>query len=387
MIRTVTTLAPSGPGSLAEALSLDTGEACDIHFAVSGNISRINMPDLEMSQPGFRILGETSPEGVNLVGCAIRVKASGITVSGLRIAPGDRGASPSPSNRDCLGVEGESKPIEDVIIRGNSLVYSTDGCLDFWSTRIKRAVVEDNIIAEPLDYSIHPSSPHGTGFLIGLGGEDIMVRRNLLQSIRFRAPGIRGPFTGALVNNLWYNCLDTHWHLYVGDGGGVPGGTILLAIVGNDAILGPDMPWWRAGGHYEPFVPGLSAYPDCRVYYEDNHTSWAPALQSARPQYATSDAFPEETAVSQSLGYQIITGTSPVDFGFAMPRSEVKAHVLANAGPKDSNGNLRSSVLETRLKGEVVNGTTGSLKNAVPRAERQMFGFLEPQSYASAMVG
>jgi hypothetical protein len=386
-IREVTTLAPTGAGSLHEALTADAmGAGAIIDFDVAGNINRIGMADLMVEQPGFQIRGETAPgDGINLVGCGIRVKRSGAVLRNFRIVPGDKGGNvPNPDNRDCIGVEGESQPIEDILIEGMSLAYSIDGLLDlFSSNRIKRVTIRRNIFAEPLDASTHPSGSHATALLIAKG-EDVLVQENLFAHIRYRAPAIRGASNVAVVNNLYYNCADQHWQLYGGDAN-QSGGTVLLAIIGNHAIAGRNMPWWRAAGHYEPLQVGMSAFPATRIHMSDNQTTWhadfvngnAGLGITARAQYSTTDAFPTNTAVMAALGYSIISPTNVVDLGSVSPmaRGLVQAHVLANAGPRKADGTLRNTIFETRIRAEVADGRTGTLKNTVPAAEAALFGF------------
>lgn len=389
-IREVTTLAPTGAGSLHEAITTPhNGAGCTIDFDVAGNINRIGMADLTIDQPGVQIRGETAPgEGINLVGCGYRVKRSGIVLSNHRVVPGDKGGNvPSPDNRDCIGLEGESQPVEDILIEGMTLPYAIDGAIDLYSSnRIKRVTIRRCIIAEALDASIHPSGSHSTGLLISKG-EDVLVQENLFAHLRLRNPAIRGTSNVALVNNLYYNCADQHWQLYAGDANQT-GGTVLLAIIGNVAIVGRNMPWWRAAGHYEPLVSGMSAFPATRIYMSDNETKWhsdfvngnAGLGITARSQYLTTDAFPTNTAVMQGLGYSIMSATNVVDLGSVVPMAKalVQAHVLANAGPRRADGTLRDSILETRLRAEVVDGRTGTLKNTVPAAEAAYFGFPSP---------
>jgi len=388
-VREVTSLAPTGPDSLEAALTADTmGAGAIIDFDVAGNNNGIGLPDMVVTQPGIQIRGETAPgDGYNVVGRAIRLKASGGVLSGLRFAAGDVPGIPNPENRDCAGLEGEAQPIRDILIRGNTFAYSLDGLFDFWSTQIERVTVENNIFAEPLDASIHPSGSHATALLIGKGGTDILIKGNLFAHGRYRHPAIRGPANVALVNNLYYNCADQHWQLYGADTGAA-GGTILLAIVGNHAIVGRNMPYWRAAGHYEPIHSGMSAFPDSRVYMDDNITTWhadfvngnAGLGITARSQYLTTNAFPTNTAGMQALGYALISGSNPVDMTGLSPMaaSAVQAYVLANAGPRDSSGALRDSILEARIRAEVSDGRIGTLKNTIPAAEAAYFGFPSP---------
>lgn len=382
-LREVTSLAADGAGSFAAAIADNAGGAgVVVDFDTAGNIDRIGMPDLLITSPGIHIRGENAPgEGINLVGSGLRVKASNTVVSGFRIVPGDVGTMPSPSNRDCLGIEGEAQDVHDVLVRWMTFAYSVDGLLDFWSTRIRRLTVEDCIFAEPLDASTHPSGNHSTALLVGKGGEDILIRRNLFAHWRYRTPAIRGPFNGAFINNLLYNGNDRIWQLYGADTD-APGGTILLALIGNHHQVGPQTPKYRTNppGFYEPCQSGMSAFPASRVYMSDNTDVVASGLTD--PKYQQARAWPTTTPVIAGLGYALMTGTNPVDMTGLSPMASgaVKAYVLANAGPRRADGTLRDSILETRIRAEVTDGAIGSLKNTVPAAEAAYFGFPSPPS-------
>jgi len=388
--RRVTTLAPAGSGSLAEAISTDAIRAgAVIEFDVAGNINRINMSDLIINQPGIQIMGETAPgNGVNLVGCGIRMKSNGGILSGFRIIAGDKNGIPSPDNRDCIGVEGEGQPIEDITIRNMTMAYSIDGLLDLYSTRIKRVSIIDNIFAEPLDASTHPSGNHSTALLISKG-TDVLVARNLFVHWRYRSPAIRGPSNVGFVNNLLYNPRDALWLLY-GSDSNQTGGTILAAFIGNHAMMGLNCPWFRTSpvGFFEVAQSNMSVWTSSRVYLNDNITTSAQALIDAHSQYSNANAWPTSTPVLDGLGYTIMTNSNPIDLGSLTPMasSAVKAYVLANAGPKDTGGVLRSTLLETRIRSEVTNGATGTLKDTVPAAEAAYFGF-RMQSRAGVLAG
>lgn len=389
MIRTVTTLAPSGDGSFHEALTADAmGASVDVEFAVSGDCNRIGMADITVEQQGFTIKGETSPDGFNLVGCGIRYKRSNQEMRNFRIVPGDKGTLPSKDNRDCVGLEGESADIHNVVIQNMTLPYSVDGAIDLYSTRIANVSILDCMIAEPLDNAGHSSGAHSTCLLISKG-ENVLVAGNILASYRYRAPAIRGPSTVKFANNLLYNPRDTNWYLYAGDGSQT-GGTILLALIGNHAMMGPSSPWFRSSppGWFEVCQSGMSAFTSSRVYLDDNITTSAAALIAAHAQYVNANAWPTTTPVIAGLGYALITDADPTGIAYTpIPSEDVKAYVLANAGPKDSNGDLRDSPLETRIRAEIVDGAIGSLKDTVPPTEGRYFGFYVEQSYASAMVG
>ena len=55
-VREVTSLAPTGPDSLEAALTADTmGAGAIIDCDIEGNINRVNMGDINVTQPGIHI--------------------------------------------------------------------------------------------------------------------------------------------------------------------------------------------------------------------------------------------------------------------------------------------------------------------------------------------
>ena len=390
--RTVTSLAPEGDGSLYAAITTPlSGASCKIEFANSGNINRIGYPVIQCEQPGILIAGETSPEGINLVGSGLAIKRSEWEVRNFRVIPGDRSAIPSPENRDCVGLEGESQPIEDIRIKGMTFAYALDGLLDMFSTRIQRVTIEDCIFAEPLDispYQPHSSGAHSTALLISKG-TDVLVQNCLFAHWRYRAPAIRGPSSVAFVNNLMYNVRDAVWQLY-GSDASQTGGTILACFIGNHAKMGLNCPWFRTSpvGFFEVAQSNMNIWNQSRVYLDDNITTSAAALVAAQPRYSLANAWPSTTPVVQGFNYPLMSNTNPIDMGSVVPMSVglVEGYVLENAGPRDAEGNLRDCPLETRIRAETLGGVTGTLKNTVPPAEALYFGFTKTQVSAPAMM-
>jgi hypothetical protein len=371
-IREVTSLAASGAGSLAEALSTPlNGAGCVIDFDVAGNINRIGMADLVIDQPGVQVRGETAPgEGINLVGCGVRVKRSGVVLSHFRIVPGDKPGLPGADNRDSLGIEGESQPVEDIAIRGMTFAYAVDGLVDLWSTTVKRVTIEDCIFAEALHASIHPEGAHSTALLLGQAAKDVLVSRNLFVSSAYRMPAICGGVTGAFVNNFIYNTKNKNWEFYTSTS------AALFDLIGNVVQVGPSSPYTRTSptGKFEVVQSGV--HSGSRCYKTDNLTTVHPDLVAQDARFGQFNAFPDSTPGLTALGFALYSASANVTLPMTpMAASAVKAYVLANAGPKDANGALRNSVLETRIRAEALDGKTGSFKNTVPAAEAAYFGF------------
>lgn len=393
-IREVTSLNPLGAGSLHEALTTNpNGASVMIDFDVEGVINRVGQNEINIDYPGIVVAGESAPgAGITVIGAGIRMKNSAQELRNFRILAGDVPGTPNPDNRDCIGIEGAGAPVEDIVVRGMTLGYGVDGLLDIWGIRGKRISILDNIFAEPLKNSIHPLGSHGTALLIATG-VDTLVARNFFAHCDFRIPAIRGPSNVAMVNNYTYNPGAGGWELYQGDdapGGPQAGGDIKLAMIGNVTQIGRNSPWYRTDppGKYDILQNGMSAFTGSRVYYSDNLTTWhndfivgnaglTPPIDG-HAMVADFNAYPTTNARIVALGYALITATNPITLPAGLvplAAAAVKAAILAGAGPRDKDGNVRRSLLETRLVAEATDGRIGVAKNTVPAAEAAFFGF------------
>ncbi|HEY1050925.1 MAG TPA: hypothetical protein VGE39_14245, partial [Prosthecobacter sp.] len=182
---TVTNLNPSGPGSLADAVSKPNRI---VVFAVSGIIDltavgkkgREKPGKIEISQPGITVAGQTAPgEGICIKGGPLQIHASNVIVRHLRSRrgwnfEGDTGDS-IEFKAPILGVaektagqtdeafpkriekkEGRGKVVHefagmtDVIVDHCSASWATDENLT--CTHVDRATLSWSIAAEGLDY-------------------------------------------------------------------------------------------------------------------------------------------------------------------------------------------------------------------------------------------
>jgi hypothetical protein len=244
-------------GSFRHALRSATGPRT-IVFNVSGPIA-LRAP-LEVRKSNLTIAGQTSPGGVTVWGYPTEISgAENVVVRYLRCRTGDFNAKGSqaphgngdldPGSANAVNVGRCQRVILDHI----SASWGIDETLSV--TMCRDITVQDSIIAESLNNSLHPKGPHGYGSLIRgeLTPEDqqaasggYTLARNLWAHHRARNPSIGGQQSLAkgqsesdrrrtdvnLVNNIVYNWGEQATHRS-GDG------DVRINLVGNLYICGP----------------------------------------------------------------------------------------------------------------------------------------------------
>lgn len=251
-VLTVTTLRPSGPGSIRDALR-QTGPRLVV-FTVGGVID-LEGRDLEIADPFAFVAGETAPPpGVTLIRGGLLVAADHVIVRHLAVRPGDGGpefrARPGGWQPDGITVARGKQPVHDVLIQNCSATWAVDENMSASGPRDIRpqqgedatahgVVFRNNLIAEGLLNSTHAKGPHSMGLLVHDGIRDIVISGNLFAHNRERNPRLKGGVTAAVVGNVIYN-----WGS-AAIGVGARGNEEVLAgakatIIANVAIAGPD---------------------------------------------------------------------------------------------------------------------------------------------------
>ena len=237
-------------GSFRHALRSAEGPRT-IVFDVSGAIA-LHAP-LEILKPDLTIAGQTSPGGVTVWGYPSEIsKTSNVMVRYLRFRTGDfhaRGGKMDPSTANGLDV-GRS---ERVILDHVSVSWSIDESLSV--TKCRDVTVQNSIIAESLNKSLHPKGPHGYGSLVRgeLTAADQKANRggytffgNLWAHHRARNPSVAGQQSlddgqsesdrrrtdVNLVNNVIYDWGDQATHRS-------EDGDVRINVVNNYYISGP----------------------------------------------------------------------------------------------------------------------------------------------------
>lgn len=209
----VTTLNPTGAGSLSEALGAQGART--IVFRVGGTIDLAGRK-LKISNPKVTIAGETAPSpGITLIKGGLMISADDVIVRHLRVRPGENG-KPKKSGWEADAIS--TNATADVIVDHCSITWATDENLstsgprhegatpDEWRENTSHRITFSHcIIGEGLKDSTHKKGVHSMGSLIHDNASDVLVYGNLYISNNDRNPLFKGGARGAVVNNLIHN--------------------------------------------------------------------------------------------------------------------------------------------------------------------------------------
>lgn len=229
----VTNLNPSGPGSLADAVSEPNRI---IIFTVSGTIDITHGSkkgrSIEIAQPNITIAGQTAPgDGIAIKGGALHITAGNVIVRYLRIR---RGFNVIGDQNDSIDIKGD---FQDVIVDHVSTAWATDENLTL--TNANRVTAQYAIAAEGLDYFNPNQSPnrHSEGSLFGsqFSGGQMTIHHTLYAHNRLRNARTTGggdtPPNLDFRNNVIYD-----WKEYATHTGSQP---VNLNLVNNFYREGP----------------------------------------------------------------------------------------------------------------------------------------------------
>lgn len=249
----VTTLKPSGPGSLGEALQ--TPGPRTVVFEVGGVID-LGRSELTIREPFLTIAGQTAPSpGITLIRGGIDIATHDVVIRHLRIRPGEAGVEKGGHwDVDALSTVTGAR---DIIVDHCSLTWATDENLSASGARFVGASPEDwrkavshritfssNLIAEGLANSTHAKGEHSKGSLIHDNVSDILIVGNLYAHNYERNALFKGGARGLMVNNLIYNPgpRAVHYNLIREEWGDHPRQAGSLALIGNVLRAGPSTP-------------------------------------------------------------------------------------------------------------------------------------------------
>jgi hypothetical protein len=209
----VTTLAPSGPGSLLAALETDGPRI--VVFEVGGVID-FAQREIKITKPYLTVAGQTAPSpGVTLIRTGIDVTTHDVVLQHIRVRTGSADAPKRGGfEPDAFSTQGA----HDVIVDHCSLTWGIDENLsasgprftgknpDEWRRGTSyRVTFSNNIIAEGLRYSTHSKGEHSKGSLIHDNASDILIVGNLYAHNHERNPLFKGGVRGMVISNLIYN--------------------------------------------------------------------------------------------------------------------------------------------------------------------------------------
>jgi hypothetical protein len=269
----VTTLAPSGPGSLLEALETDGPRI--VVFEVGGVIDFARR-EIKITKPFLTIAGQTAPDpGITLIRTGIDVATHDVIMQHVRVRTGSAEAAPrSGWEPDAFSGQGAY----NVIVDHCSLTWAIDENLSASGPRFTgnsvqqwregtshRITFSNNIIAEGLARSTHSKGEHSKGSLIHDNASEILIVGNLYAHNHERNPLFKGGVRGMVINNLIYNPgpRAVHYNLIAEEWRGHAYQTGQLTLIGNVLRAGPSTPVDVA-----LFMLGGSG--DVQLYQEDN---------------------------------------------------------------------------------------------------------------------
>jgi pectate lyase len=243
----VTTLEPTGAGSLQEALSQN--EARIIVFAVSGVIAG----DFEIEYGNVTIAGQSAPgAGITIVGRlsgAYEYGVDNMIIRHIRVRPIYDGSA--GQQFDAMQFSRNSRIILDHV----SASFAVDETVDLYES--KDVTVQWSTIESSATQG-HPEGEHNYGLISGPDGRRVSVHHNLFAHHKNRAPAIaNGP--AEVLNNVMYNVR--HGFIHHNPASGV------FNLVGN---------YFKKGGN-DMLIPfyfddeDSFAAADLRYYLADNY--------------------------------------------------------------------------------------------------------------------
>jgi pectate lyase len=220
----VTTLAPSGPGSLKAAL--DTPGPRVVVFEVSGVIEA---KELVIPHGDLTIAGQTAPGGGITIAGRLWAEYDGdvddVVIRHVRIRPAPD-SSISGEQFDSVRFSRSERVLLDHV----SISYGIDESLDMYEA--KDVTLQWSTI-ERASTTGHPEGVHAYGMINGPDGRRISVHHNLFAHNKNRNPAIaNGP--AEVINNVVYDVRHGFIHHNPAQG--------QFQIVGNTFVRGPASP-------------------------------------------------------------------------------------------------------------------------------------------------
>ncbi|MGQ0802066.1 MAG: pectate lyase family protein [Pseudomarimonas sp.] len=325
----VTTLAASGPGSLAAAVAMSGPRI--IVFEVGGVID-LGASELRIVEPYLTIAGQTAPmPGITLIRGGVTIATHDVVIRHIRVRPGEAGVGKRG------GVDFDAittlRGARDVIVDHCSLTWATDENLSASSTRFAgeseaewraaashRITFSNNLLAEGLANATHAKGEHSKGSLIHDHVNQVLIIGNLYAHNYERNPMFKGGAQGQVINNLIYNPgqRGVHYNLIAEEWLGHPYSKGEVVMRGNVLRAGPSTETPLAF-----FMLGGSGEVD--IYSEDNIA--VDRIGNPLPQwgrYTTTPLRLEPMATAPALPFGVKL----------LPSTEVQDAVIANAGAR-----------------------------------------------------
>jgi hypothetical protein len=251
----VTTLAPTGPGSITEAIAAKGPRI--VVFEVGGVID-LNRQSLRIKEGDLTIAGHTAPApGITLIkgGIEISQGCENVVIRHLMVRPGEAGQA-KKSGWECDGIYayGASR----IEVSNCSITWATDeglsasgkrfgkddkeATLEQWRAFTSHDIVFDsNIVAEGLSNSTHSKGEHSKGTLIHDNVRFATVVNSLYAHNMERNILFKGGTKGIMRGNVVYNPGKrfAHYNLHAGEWGTHEFAEGEIDITGNAFLAGP----------------------------------------------------------------------------------------------------------------------------------------------------
>ena len=339
----VTSLSDSGKGTLRECALAQGSRVC--LFEVGGTIKLKS--DIVIRYGNIFIAGQTAPApGITLTQAGISIRAQNVEIQHLAIRPGDSSAGSSPSERNAIGVGGyDPYAARHVSLRNLSLTWAVDENFSTWYQTTSDVWLQNSIVAEALNNSIHPKGPHSAGVLVGTDTKNVTLVDNLIAFNFDRNPYIEPGASAKLANNIVYGWgTRGPWNICNLTNNFENQSPVVAALIGNV--------WIPASYSYQgdaAVYAGIIA-PTSQVYVQDN-------FGPGRP----SSSYPED-AITSLVDPSVLTTGCPFASGCTaeLSAADTESYVLATAGSRPKQ---RSSI-DKRIVSDVQN-RRGSIKDCL----------------------
>ncbi|HEY1125154.1 MAG TPA: pectate lyase [Sphingobium sp.] len=324
----VTSLAKSGPGSLAEAVAAKGPRI--VVFEVGGVID-LERSVLTINEPFLTIAGQTAPSpGITIIKGGIDLKGHDVIISHIRVMTGADGqAKLSGWEADAFS----TVAAHNVVIEHNSFLWALDENMSAsgprfegknlaeWRKNTSHDIVfRENLAAEGLADSSHPKGEHSKGSLIHDNTTNISFYRNVWAHNVERAPLVKGGAQVLMINNLIYDPghRAVHYNLMNLEWTGHPYVTGEITAVGN--VL-------RGGNHTDQGLPFLmlGGDGDLAYYGKDNvavDLHGNPLPMFGRYGVTKARLITAKAPLASIAGYRIL------------PAGQVETSVLASVGAR-----------------------------------------------------
>jgi hypothetical protein len=336
IVRVVTSLADSGPGSLRQAVTVPGPSV--VVFAVGGYVD-LAAP-LVLDRNRVTVAGETAPgPGIVIRGGTVAIRASDVVLSHVAVYPG---ATPDPKladNRDAINLVGSVKrglKISRVRLDHVSTAWGVDENIDLQGP-VDDVRIVDSLIGEPLMQAGHPKRIHSMNLLIGSGVGRVDLSGNLFVAGNQRNPRLVPENRVSMRGNVVAGWGNAAAHLDMSQT--PPAAAGAFDVVGNVFEPGPDSRCKTPPIRIDPAV--FAAVPAPSVHVGAN-LLLDPEGRCRSP--ATTDADPARLAPAPTLGAADRT----------VPLERVREQVLADAGARPRARNpIDARIVATVRSGQV----------------------------------